>query len=902
MGKKVHFNKLFSVKNVSVFLIGILSIGLFFYVLNSRDKSVLSNSITNELSEVKTLFDFVKLDAQSSNGIYYYNGTNVNNNMLFADKCWQIVRTTENGGVKLIYNGDPVNGTCNTTTNYIGSSAYNNNANKVTSVGYMYGDYDYGKINFFTDSKSTTTNGSWGNAATNYYYGTAAIWDGEKYTLQNEKSGNSGDYNMALTHKYTCGSLTAGMTCDIVYVASANGMSFGGGGGTTTYVSLPPGRDYGPLDYFEILENFETASTMGGQGNAVWLYSNSVYYNTSSRAFNLKTNGSSNFDYVNYDMSTWSDTTKTTINTKHFTCFVTEKTVTSVSLKSSFPNTSTMFLAPISDFYNITNSTKIDTPCTELFYVFYSGNAGLYYLKLDSQLMDNSEISSILSSINSGNYLTETLLVDNSKNSSIKKVVDAWYNSHFSNYSDLEEYLIDDVYVNDRSLSTGGGWNPNVDLTTPLQFKAYNGNTSNFNESDKLTLPVGLLSYDEAVLAGVTSSSSSYFGNNSFWLMTSYSYDEYSIDGVEYDMLAKSYIINNCLSSATVDSTNYVRPVISVKQEMPVTGSGTPDDPYRIVDSFSVTYSFSGDYPDVALPTGGDYAEGSEVSIDNSITVGQKVNGYIFNGWTSSDVTISDNKFTMPANNVSLVGTWNKLVLPELTIVPEYEDNNPLGRIYYRVNVSNPYDFKLENIKIQIADSSCYSSRCNYENDIYTYYELDPNSSFVLYTSVLSMEPGTYTASAKVVGVSGENVTFDADNATLVSASASTVASLKVCSYITGGSNGSVAQFELYGSNVLYSGDYPEFYYTTYFSSDFAVKDNNCVEYYLGTNYEYYILQRNRMEYTFDFVSGLIDEDEEYFILEPKEYVINYYYNYENKKYFHNGDRVENDFDNIVLI
>ena len=71
VGKKVHYNKLLSLKNVSVFLIGIISIGLFFYALNSRNKSILSNSVTNGSSEVKSLLDFVKLDAQSSNGIYY---------------------------------------------------------------------------------------------------------------------------------------------------------------------------------------------------------------------------------------------------------------------------------------------------------------------------------------------------------------------------------------------------------------------------------------------------------------------------------------------------------------------------------------------------------------------------------------------------------------------------------------------------------------------------------------------------------------------------------------------------------------------------------------------------------------------------------------------------------------
>jgi len=37
--------------------------------------------------------------------IYYYRGAVTNNNVLFANYCWKIVRTTETGGVKLIYNG-----------------------------------------------------------------------------------------------------------------------------------------------------------------------------------------------------------------------------------------------------------------------------------------------------------------------------------------------------------------------------------------------------------------------------------------------------------------------------------------------------------------------------------------------------------------------------------------------------------------------------------------------------------------------------------------------------------------------------------------------------------------------------------------------------------------------------
>ena len=44
--------------------------------------------------------------------IYYYEGTMPENHVIFAGHCWQIVRTTTTGGVKLIYNGTPNNGKC----------------------------------------------------------------------------------------------------------------------------------------------------------------------------------------------------------------------------------------------------------------------------------------------------------------------------------------------------------------------------------------------------------------------------------------------------------------------------------------------------------------------------------------------------------------------------------------------------------------------------------------------------------------------------------------------------------------------------------------------------------------------------------------------------------------------
>ena len=43
--------------------------------------------------------------------IMYYRG-DVDNNVLFGNFCWKVVRTTDTGGIKLIYNGNPVNNQC----------------------------------------------------------------------------------------------------------------------------------------------------------------------------------------------------------------------------------------------------------------------------------------------------------------------------------------------------------------------------------------------------------------------------------------------------------------------------------------------------------------------------------------------------------------------------------------------------------------------------------------------------------------------------------------------------------------------------------------------------------------------------------------------------------------------
>lgn len=74
--------------------------------------------------------------------VYFFTGGSVDNNVLFAGFCWKIIRTTDNGSVKMIYNGVPTDGACTDATGSsatIGNSTFNSSSSYNAYVGYMYG-------------------------------------------------------------------------------------------------------------------------------------------------------------------------------------------------------------------------------------------------------------------------------------------------------------------------------------------------------------------------------------------------------------------------------------------------------------------------------------------------------------------------------------------------------------------------------------------------------------------------------------------------------------------------------------------------------------------------------------------------------------------------------------------
>ena len=115
------------------------TIPLYETIKNSADTTTtIDFSKTSEASSTNGIY--MTTDTEGNVPVYYYRG-NVDNRVIFANFCWRIIRTTETGGVNLIYDGVPSNGQCNNTgsNSTIGNSAFNSSSNNAKYVGYMYG-------------------------------------------------------------------------------------------------------------------------------------------------------------------------------------------------------------------------------------------------------------------------------------------------------------------------------------------------------------------------------------------------------------------------------------------------------------------------------------------------------------------------------------------------------------------------------------------------------------------------------------------------------------------------------------------------------------------------------------------------------------------------------------------
>ena len=202
------------------------------WVFNVTDITQNKTKCNVNFTKRPTVYDKVLADYSKNNGVskttdengkdvYYYAGNITNNNLVFNNYCWKMVRTTETDGVKLLYNGLYSDSTkCNNTgTNvYIDSNktAFNTKYNSPAHVGYMYGTV------YALTKKSASSFGT-------YYYGSDVTWNGTTYTLSDAASGAIADmYSKLSTKHYTC--LSTSSSCSTVYyiynMRTATGLAY----------------------------------------------------------------------------------------------------------------------------------------------------------------------------------------------------------------------------------------------------------------------------------------------------------------------------------------------------------------------------------------------------------------------------------------------------------------------------------------------------------------------------------------------------------------------------------------------------------------------------------------------------------------------------------------------------
>ena len=175
---------------------------LYFTDAILRDNTTISErtdfSVTNVANTTGTIYKTNKTEDGST--VYYYSGNTTKNWVHFGGFYWRIIRTNEDGSIRMLYSGTGHD----TTEGYIGISAFNSSRNDPMYAGYMYGTS--GSL----DSNRTNTNDSTIKIYIDSWYKNNLLTNYDKYISKtaiycNDRSVGSGTYNLGKTNFYFSG-------------------------------------------------------------------------------------------------------------------------------------------------------------------------------------------------------------------------------------------------------------------------------------------------------------------------------------------------------------------------------------------------------------------------------------------------------------------------------------------------------------------------------------------------------------------------------------------------------------------------------------------------------------------------------------------------------------------------
>ena len=500
-----------------------------------------------------------------TNPIYYYRGDVTNNNVLFGGFCWQIVRTTETGGVKLIYNGVQ---TDVYDSNPIEEGEYTNVTNDAT---YPY-TYDSTSKTWTSTNKTNRATGtitfgvkSAGVYMFNYTVSSVEVLD--KAILYKDGT-KIGEYSGSSSKSISLGELTTSSVIKVEYTKDS-GVSSG-----NDNVVFSIGKVVGEPK--KSCNNTGTNSQIG------------------TSAFNSSTNSPAYVGYmygkvyavVENDLS--SDSTSYVYGnnvTYSNGTYTLSNTISSGSWGSIYNTSNGIFNHHYTCF--TTGST-----CSSVYYIFYTESGFARYITLTGGTKVEDALSEML------DYNTTSSTIKGNKDET--GTIDNWY------YTNIEQkgyskYLEDTVWCNDRSIYQKNGWNPDGgDSTFYLIFGGYGRGietnlpslscsrnvdkftVSSSNGNGNLDYPVGLLTNDEIMLAGA---GGKWTFNKTYYLYSGVEYwmgspNSFGVYGSNVFYVRSPKMILN----VRVSDSFGVRPSISLKSGTKISsGDGSYENPYVIL-------------------------------------------------------------------------------------------------------------------------------------------------------------------------------------------------------------------------------------------------------------------------------------------------------------------------------
>ena len=525
-----------------------------------------------------------------TNRIYYYRGDIKNNFVVLGDKCYKILRTTENGNVKLMYHDDAnEDGTCNEKVAKKEGleliREYNTPYLDNTYVGYMYGDVKLRNLDTMMvptaviDRPELKTN--------NIYYSSGFIFrDGKYYLSGNFVNGKFNDLcsnnNCKIKNYYTCMSDNKDDGCSDFYQLYTNSLlrpirfvptievssntsfsksfkyangKFSLDGETLTWVAgenseLCNTTNCKIKDYYFIDEGTILYKVLGYSRNYSgrdYLYAEELTYGTTTQkeAFSNK-----NDSAIKQVIDTWY---KDSINKNNLSSKITDEIYCNDrSLLEDFDE---------AKFYELFMNEMDDETINDLMNEYGYD---------DKQSLINDYF----------NYQKDfTLSILSSKN----------YNSFSSNYASIYRTKgLDDFLQPLQGI---------VKQKSELSYKCMNKEdrfTTSSLGNGKLKYPVATITLDEAIYAGgfIGKENKNYFlvNNGSFWTMTPTQYNDEMGVGAYVGAILEGGKIGSVPvnfyfygESLTNVWTGNIIPVISLKSDIEITkGNGTLSNPYVI--------------------------------------------------------------------------------------------------------------------------------------------------------------------------------------------------------------------------------------------------------------------------------------------------------------------------------